>query len=195
MITLLIADDHPLYRDALRGALSVSLQDIRLLEAGDLPSTIEILEKEDVDLLLLDLHMPGSNDLFGLLHVLKLYSDLPVAVVSGTEDPMIISKIVGCGACELIFSDSPNSCYIKDNRCDSSFTSIKSTNEDSDMILRTSVNCGETTEIYYQAHKPLTWDQQFNVTSLLNINNTTSTVYTQATKPWLNILNGITPTV
>ena len=102
MITLLIADDHPLYRDALRGALSVSLQDIRLLEAGDLPSTIDILEKEDVDLLLLDLHMPGSNDLFGLLHVLKLYSDLPVAVVSGTEDPLIISKIVGCGALGFI---------------------------------------------------------------------------------------------
>ena len=102
MITLLIADDHPLYRDALRGALSVSLQDIRLLEAGDLPSTIELLNKEDVDLLLLDLHMPGSNDLFGLLHVLKLYSDLPVAVVSGTEDPLIISKIVGCGALGFI---------------------------------------------------------------------------------------------
>ena len=96
MITLLIADDHPLYRDALRGALSVSLQDIRLLEAGDLPSTIEILNKEDVDLLLLDLHMPGSNDLFGLLHVLKLYSDLPVAVVSGTEGALgFIPKTAG----------------------------------------------------------------------------------------------------
>ena len=87
MITLLIADDHPLYRDALRGALSVSLQDIRLLEAEDLPSTIEVLNKEDVDLLLLDLHMPGSNDLFGLLHVLKLYSDLPVAVCVGYRRP------------------------------------------------------------------------------------------------------------
>jgi DNA-binding NarL/FixJ family response regulator len=102
MATLLIADDHPLYRDALRGALSVSLQDIHLLEAEDLPSTIKVLEETDIDLLLLDLHMPGSNDLFGLLHILKLYPDLPVAVVSGTEDANIISKIVGVGALGFI---------------------------------------------------------------------------------------------
>jgi DNA-binding NarL/FixJ family response regulator len=102
MATLLIADDHPLYRDALRGALSVSLQDLKLLEAEDLPNTIKVLEETDIDLLLLDLHMPGSNDLFGLLHILKLYPDLPVAVVSGTEDANIISKIVGVGALGFI---------------------------------------------------------------------------------------------
>ncbi len=102
MATLLIADDHPLYRDALRGALSLSLQDLKLLEAEDLPSTIKVLEETDIDLLLLDLHMPGSNDLFGLLHILKLYPDLPVAVVSGTEDANIISKIVGVGALGFI---------------------------------------------------------------------------------------------
>ncbi|WP_296050301.1 response regulator transcription factor [uncultured Alteromonas sp.] len=102
MITLLIADDHPLYRDALKGALSLSLPDLTILEAGDLTATADILEKEDVDLLLLDLHMPGSNDLFGLLHIRKLYPDLPVAVVSGTEDATIISKIVGLGALGFI---------------------------------------------------------------------------------------------
>ena len=55
MITLLIADDHPLYRDALKGALSLSLPDLTILEAGDLTTTVDMLEKEDVDLLLLDL--------------------------------------------------------------------------------------------------------------------------------------------
>lgn len=102
MITLLIADDHPLYRDALRGALSLSLPELVLKEAGDLTTTVDILEKEDIDLLLLDLHMPGSNDLFGLLHIRKLYPDVPVAVVSGTEDTSIISKIVGVGALGFI---------------------------------------------------------------------------------------------
>ncbi|GGW92339.1 response regulator transcription factor [Alteromonas halophila] len=102
MTTLLIADDHPLYRDALRGALSLSLPDLVLREAGDLTSTVDMLEQEDIDLLLLDLHMPGSNDLFGLLHIRKLYPDVPVAVVSGTEDATIISKIVGVGALGFI---------------------------------------------------------------------------------------------
>ena len=102
MITLLIADDHPLYRDALRGALSLSLPSLTLKEAGDLMSTVDMLNKEDVDLLLLDLHMPDSNDLFGLLHIRKLYPDIPVAVVSGTEDTALISKIIGVGASGFI---------------------------------------------------------------------------------------------
>lgn len=102
MITLLIADDHPLYRDALRGALSSSISDLTLLEASDLAQTVDVLENNDIDLLLLDLHMPGSQDLFGLLHIRKLFPDIPVAVVSGTEDPAIISKIVGVGALGFI---------------------------------------------------------------------------------------------
>lgn len=102
MITLLIADDHPLYRDALRGALSLSLPQLSLLEAGDLAQTTDMLAQRDIDLLLLDLHMPGSNDLFGLLHIRKLFPELPVAVVSGTEDAQIISKIVGLGALGFI---------------------------------------------------------------------------------------------
>ena len=102
MVTLLIADDHPLYRDALRGALSLSLPSLTLKEAGDLTSTGDMLNQEDIDLLLLDLHMPGSNDLFGLLHIRKLYPDIPVAVVSGTEDTSLISKIIGVGASGFI---------------------------------------------------------------------------------------------
>ncbi|NDV92317.1 response regulator [Alteromonas sp. 345S023] len=102
MITLLIADDHPLYRDALKGALSLSLPELTLKEAGDLTATVDILSNEDIDLLLLDLHMPGSNDLFGLLHIRKLFPDVPVAVVSGTEDSAIISKIIGVGALGFI---------------------------------------------------------------------------------------------
>ncbi|QPG06046.1 response regulator transcription factor [Salinimonas marina] len=102
MVTLLIADDHPLYRDALRGALSMSLPDLTLLEAGDLLGTVEVLQHHDVDLLLLDLHMPGSHDLFGLLHVRSRFPELPVAIVSGTEDPALISKIVSAGASGFI---------------------------------------------------------------------------------------------
>lgn len=102
MITLLIADDHPLYRDALKGALSSSLTELKLLEASTLPETVDVLGSQDIDLLLLDLHMPGSQDLFGLLHVRKLFPDVPVAVVSGTEDTALISKIVGVGALGFI---------------------------------------------------------------------------------------------
>ncbi|MBU3002075.1 LuxR C-terminal-related transcriptional regulator [Paraglaciecola arctica] len=102
MATLLIADDHPLYRDAVRGALINSfkqLELLELLEAADLNETVEMLHQNNhIDLLLLDLHMPGSGDLFGLIHIRKLFPDLPVAVISGLDDPDIISKVINLGA-------------------------------------------------------------------------------------------------
>ena len=99
MATLLIADDHPLYRDAIRGALTSSFNQHTLLEAADLSETVEMLhQNKHIDLLLLDLHMPGSGDLFGLIHIRKLFPDIPVAVVSGLEDPDIISKVINLGA-------------------------------------------------------------------------------------------------
>lgn len=102
MVSILIADDHPLYRDALKGALSMAFSDLNILESGDLNSSVSTLQSNDVDLLLLDLHMPGSSDLFGFLHIQKTFPDLPIAVVSGTEDVSLISKIVGLGAMGFI---------------------------------------------------------------------------------------------
>ncbi len=102
MTNLLIADDHPLYRDALKGALSLAFRDLNILESSDLNETVDVLANQDVDLLLLDLHMPGSRDLFGLLHIQKTYPDIPIAVVSGTEDVALISKVVGVGAIGFI---------------------------------------------------------------------------------------------
>ncbi|WP_293747250.1 response regulator transcription factor [uncultured Paraglaciecola sp.] len=99
MATLLIADDHPLYRDAIRGALTSNFEQLTLLEAADLDTTVEMLHhNKQIDLLLLDLHMPGSGDLFGLIHIRKIFPDLPVAVVSGLEDVDIISKVINVGA-------------------------------------------------------------------------------------------------
>lgn len=102
MFNLLVADDHPLYRDALKGALGASQLDVSILEASDLNSTLEMIQQHDVDLLLLDLHMPGSSDLFGLIHIRKLYPELPVAVISGREDKDIVSKVLNTGAMGFI---------------------------------------------------------------------------------------------
>ncbi|MFT2090442.1 response regulator [Paraglaciecola sp. 2405UD69-4] len=102
MYTLLIADDHPLYRDALKGALNGSLQALSLLESGSLADTLKVIEETDIDLLLLDLHMPGSQDLFGLIHVRKLFPELPVVIISGLENKDIVSKVLNTGAMGFI---------------------------------------------------------------------------------------------
>lgn len=102
MYSILIADDHPLYRDALKGALASSPLEIDIVETVDLNSTVSALHSTEIDLLLLDLHMPGSVDLFGFLHVQKSFPDVPIAVISGTEDKALISKIMSLGAIGFI---------------------------------------------------------------------------------------------
>ena len=108
MSILLIADDHPLYRDALRISLASRLPDTQILEACDMSTTLEQLQHNpEIDLLLLDLHMPGSDDLFGLLHIRKLHPDIPVAVVSGLEQVEIASKVMDAGAMGFIPKTTP----------------------------------------------------------------------------------------
>lgn len=99
MLKILIADDHPLYRDAIRSALTMMFDELTLIESEDISSTISQLEAHpDTDLLLLDLNMPGSSGLFGLIHIRKLFVDLPIAVVSGMTDSRVISKAIHAGA-------------------------------------------------------------------------------------------------
>lgn len=103
MLRLLIADDHPLYRDALSNALASNFDHLEIIEAGDLTETVDLLHQNpDIDLLLLDLHMPGSGDLFGLIHIRKLFPGLPITVVSGLEDRNIVSKVINVGALGFI---------------------------------------------------------------------------------------------
>ncbi|EGN74696.1 response regulator [Idiomarina sp. A28L] len=103
MTRLLIADDHPLFREALQGALAKYFSDLDIREADSLDSTLEALNLDDeVDLLLLDLHMPGAGDLYGLIRIRKDYPMLPVAVISGAEDPQIIGRCMGFGALGFI---------------------------------------------------------------------------------------------
>lgn len=113
MISLVIADDHPLFRSALSGALRSEMQGINIVESYDLDSTLQCLGKqEDLDLLLLDLNMPGSGDLFGLIRIRKNFPDVPVAVISGSEDSAMVAKVIDAGALGFIPKTSEPSTYV-----------------------------------------------------------------------------------
>ena len=103
MSQFLIADDHPLFREALKGALRAKFAGLEVFESADFDSTLQVLsEQEDLDILLLDLHMPGNGDLYGLIRIREDYPSLPIAVVSGSEDVNIVSKVMGYGAMGFI---------------------------------------------------------------------------------------------
>lgn len=109
MAKFLIADDHPLFREALQGALANHYSDLQLREAEDLDSTLVALqEDDDLDLLLLDLHMPGSGDLYGLIRIREDYPLVPIAVISGTEEPAVVAKCIGFGALGFIPKSLPS---------------------------------------------------------------------------------------
>ncbi|MBR7889021.1 response regulator transcription factor [Marinomonas sp. A79] len=113
MISLVIADDHPLFRSALSGALRSEIQGIDIVESYDLDSTLQCLaDLDDLDLLLLDLNMPGSGDLFGLIRIRKDFPDVPVAVISGSEDSAMVAKVIDAGALGFIPKTSEPSTYV-----------------------------------------------------------------------------------
>lgn len=100
---VLIADDHPLFRTALVQALAGCLADADILEARDLPETFDQLAAhEDVDLVLLDLHMPGNQGLTGLASLRCQYPAVAVVVVSANEDPEVIRRALAHGAAGFI---------------------------------------------------------------------------------------------
>ena len=98
-----IADDHPLFRGALKQALSGLSEVATILEAGDFDNTKSLLAKnEDVDLILLDLTMPGASGLSGLISLRGIHAAVPMVVVSAHDDPETIRRALELGASGFI---------------------------------------------------------------------------------------------
>jgi DNA-binding NarL/FixJ family response regulator len=100
---LLIADDHPLFRGALREAVSGLFSSVEIGEAGTFEEVTELLERgSDVDLVLLDLNMPGVRGFSGLMYLRAQYPSLPIVVVSASDDPAVIRRCMEFGASGFI---------------------------------------------------------------------------------------------
>ena len=100
---LLIADDHPLYRGALREAVTGLFERIDIAEAGTFNEVTELLERgSEVDLVLLDLTMPGVRGFSGLMYLRAQYPGVPVIVVSANDDPAAIRRCMEFGASGFI---------------------------------------------------------------------------------------------
>lgn len=96
---IIIADDHPLFRQALLIALKEQFNTTQWLEAETVESISECLVKNaDADLLLLDLNIPGAHGFDHLIRIRKQYPNIPVVVISAYSDETIIGKAMQHGA-------------------------------------------------------------------------------------------------
>ena len=90
---IIIVDDHPLFRAALRQTLAGGDPSISVEEAGDLNSLSAALDADrDCDLVLLDLNMPGVRGFSGLLLLRAQYPDIPVMIISAVEDGTVVRR-------------------------------------------------------------------------------------------------------
>ncbi len=100
---ILIADDHPLFRDALREILKRSHPGAQLMEVGDVGALYGVAEANpDADLLLLDLNMPGAHGFSALIHLRGLYPTLPIIVVSARSEALTMRRAIAHGAMGFI---------------------------------------------------------------------------------------------
>jgi DNA-binding NarL/FixJ family response regulator len=100
---IIIADDHPLFREALKLALAQALPGGTAFEVDTVDTLLAALnEHPDVDLLLLDLGMPGAHGFSALVQARAHYPSVPVVVISGREDAGLAQRTLAHGAAAFI---------------------------------------------------------------------------------------------
>ncbi|MCW8905202.1 response regulator transcription factor [Sedimenticola sp.] len=108
MPKFLVADDHPLFREALRQVIEEYFEDVEIIEVSTLDEAVQRASEDfDLDLILLDLRMPGSEGFSGLVSIRNAAPTIPVAIVSASEDPDAIRRGLTCGAFGFITKSSP----------------------------------------------------------------------------------------
>ena len=97
--TFIVADDHPLFRDALRQTVENAFPGASILEAGTLEEVAAAInQNDDIDIILFDLSMPGTRAFSGLIYFRAQFPATPVCVVSASEDAATIRNAMAIGA-------------------------------------------------------------------------------------------------
>lgn len=102
-VQIVIADDHPLYRGALQQTINTLMPGAKVIDVGTFDEAVAVLTaNSDVDLVLLDLTIPGAQRLSGLMYLRAQHPGIPVVIVSGNDDRTVIRSCMDCGASGFI---------------------------------------------------------------------------------------------
>lgn len=106
--TLLVADDHPLFRAAVLHVLHERFPQFKTLEAASASTLgLALQDHPEVELVLLDLTMPGARGFSSLLHVRGEYPEVPVVIISSNDHPRVIRRAQQFGAAGFIPKSAP----------------------------------------------------------------------------------------
>lgn len=107
MYKILVADDHPLFRDAIVNILNIKFPGSIISETEDIDSTLAFVkENDEIDLILLDLNMPGMSGLNGLLDLRNECPTTPIVIVSAEQEKQNILQTLSYGAVGFIAKSS-----------------------------------------------------------------------------------------
>jgi DNA-binding NarL/FixJ family response regulator len=102
-VKILIVDDHPLIREALRHVLAKLDSEIFLIEASNFAEGVAAADQHpDLDLILLDLTLPDIGGIDALLELRRRYPDIPTVMLSASEEPATVMQSIECGAMGFI---------------------------------------------------------------------------------------------
>lgn len=103
MTKILIVDDHPMFREALSGAIRFALADAEVFEAGSIDAACKAIRSEpEIEIVLLDLSMPGTSSFDGLMLLRSSFPRIPIMIVSGLDDPRIVQEAIRLGAAGFV---------------------------------------------------------------------------------------------
>jgi DNA-binding NarL/FixJ family response regulator len=103
MTKILIVDDHPMFREALRGAVKFALADANVFEAGSIDAARDAIRNESgIEIVLLDLSLPGTSGFDGLVLLRSSFPRIPIMIVSGLDDPRIVQEAIRLGAAGFV---------------------------------------------------------------------------------------------
>jgi len=106
---ILLADDHPLFREGVKPVLEKLDPDAEVIEAVDFPSAFEAMRcNGEVDLVLMDLYMPGMPGIDGVIRFRAMFPDTPLVVLSASEQLEDMQKSLAAGALGYISKSSPS---------------------------------------------------------------------------------------
>ncbi len=100
---VIVADDHPLFREALSLALEKALGQVDIVQAGNMDELQRVSSEDSgADLVMLDLHMPGVQGFSALVYLRAHHPELPVCVISANNNPKVVQRAMDHGAAAFI---------------------------------------------------------------------------------------------